>query len=351
VDPAPDTATSRPTARESWLKKLLGEEFEGGPPITSVEMIPARRAALSLDSLNQGLPELDQLVEGVELRKRRDGVLTAEVHVPKGSGPFPTVLYMHGGAWCVWSARDVRRIASQIAARGYLVVNLDYGLAPELPYPCAVEDAIYGARWATLNAERWGGDASRISVGGDSCGATLACAAIAYLSGNEAEIDQGDLANVPVSFSAALLFYGVYDFRARLGLRDTTPGTMEIMHNLAYLGTHFLAKHLDPLVSPWYAQNLDRFPPVYITCGAQDALLPDSLAMAGRFADAGVSTTVSVVEGRDHEFLMLDPALPDLADEWERLLGWLDRHAALREADASQASALTRGVTPACATS
>jgi acetyl esterase len=319
--------------KESWLKKLLGDTFQGGPPITSVEMIPARRAALSLDSLNQDLPDLQELVEGVELRDRRDGILTAEVLVPKGAGPFPTVLYMHGGAWCVWTARDVRRIAAQIAARGYLVVNLDYGLAPELPYPCAVEDAIYAARWATLNAGRWGGEASSISLGGDSCGATLACAAIAYLSGYDAEVDEGDLAGVPVSFSAALLLYGVYDFRARLALRDTTPGTMEIMHNLAYLGTHFLSKHLDPLVSPWYAPNLDRFPPVYITCGAEDALLPDSLRMAGKFADAGVSTTVSVVEGRDHEYLMLDPQLPDLADEWERMLSWLDRHASLPDAE------------------
>jgi acetyl esterase/lipase len=137
-----DTPTGRPAVRESWLKKLLGEEFKGGPPITAVEMIPARRAALSLNSLNQDLPELDRLVESVELRRRRDGMLTAEVYVPKGPGPFPTVLYMHGGAWCVWSARDLRRIATQIAAHGYLVVNLDYGLAPELPYPCAVEDAI-----------------------------------------------------------------------------------------------------------------------------------------------------------------------------------------------------------------
>ena len=318
-----------PANKENWLKKLLGEGLQDDGPVTSVEMIPARRAARCLDSLNQGLPELDQLVEGVELRERRNGVLTAEVYVPKGSGPFPTVLYMHGGAWCMWSARDVRRIATHIAAHGYLVVNLDYGLAPELPYPCAVEDAIFGARWATLNAGRWGGDASSISVGGDSCGATLACAAIAYLSGYRAKIDEGDLAGVPVSFSAALLLYGVYDFRARLGLPDLNPGTTEIMQNLAYLGTHFLSKHLDPLVSPWYAPNLDRFPPVHMTCGAEDALLPDSLAMAGRFADAGVSTTVSVVEGRDHEYLMLDPELPDLAEEWKRLLGWLDQHASL----------------------
>src|SRR5579862_1860359 len=132
-----------PSPRESWLKKLLGDAFQGGPPITSIEMIPARRAALRLDALNRELPDLSEIVEGVVLRERRDDALTAEILVPRGPGPFPTVVYMHGGAWCVWNARDVRRIAAQIATRGYLVVNVDYGLAPEHPYPCAVEDTIY----------------------------------------------------------------------------------------------------------------------------------------------------------------------------------------------------------------
>jgi acetyl esterase len=313
--------------RESWLKKLLGDAFQGGPPITSTEMIPARREALHLDSLNEGLPPLAAIDEGIVLRERRGGQLTAEVLVPEGSGPFPMVVYMHGGAWCVWGARDVRRIAAQIAARGYLVVNLDYGLAPEHPYPCAVEDAVYAARWAARNAARWNGRNDGLVIGGDSAGATLACSAIAFLDGCPGELDEGELAGVEVDFAAALLLYGIYDFRARLGWRDTTPGTMEIMHNLAYLGTHFLSKHLDPLVSPWYAPNLDRFPPVYLTCGSDDALLPDTLTMTGRFADRGVPTTLSVLPGRDHEFLMLDPGLPDVGAEWQRMLDWLDRTA------------------------
>src|SRR5207237_7451526 len=109
--------------------------------------------------------------------------LTAEIYVPEGEGPFPTMLYMHGGAWCVWSPRDVRRTAMRIAAAGTLVVNLDYGLAPEHPFPWAVEDAIYGARWAALNASRYGGTNDAIAIGGDSAGATLSGAAAVYLGG------------------------------------------------------------------------------------------------------------------------------------------------------------------------
>jgi acetyl esterase len=324
------TRPHRPDER-SWLAKLLGPQFKGGPPITDVAMIPERRKAIDLSAINTNLPSLAATHE-VTLRERDGTALTAEVYVPHGDGPFPTMLWMHGGAWCVWRPADVRRTAMQIAAGGHVVVSLDYGLAPERKYPWAVEDAIYGARWTAQNATRYGGHAGQISIGGDSCGATLACGAISFLHGLDPPIalDEGDLAGAPVDFTAALLAYGVYDFAARMHERDTTPGTIEIMFNLAYLGTHFLTRHRDPLVSPIYAPNLDRFPPVYLNSGIEDALLPQSLAMTAAFAEANVPTTLSVVDGVDHEFLQLEPSTPAVRDEWERIHRWLVEHAGAR---------------------
>jgi acetyl esterase len=317
----------------SWLAKLLGPQFSGGPPITDVAMIPERRKAIDLASINTDLPSLAACHEAVTLRERDGTTLAAEIYVPHGAGPFPTLMWIHGGAWCVWSAAAVRRTATQIAAQGHLVVSLDYGLAPERPFPWAVEDAIYGARWAAVNAPAYNGIAGAVAIGGDSAGATLSCGAIAFLLGLEGEtaIDEGDLAGVEVEFTAALLAYGVYDFAARMRERDTTPGTTEIMLNLAYLGTHFLAKHRDPLVSPILAANLAEFPPVYLNCGIEDALLPQSLAMTAAFAQAGVPATLSVLDGVDHEFLQLDPSLPVVAEEWERIHRWLARQTSAGE--------------------
>lgn len=286
-------------------------------------MIPQRRAAIDLSSINRDLPHVARTVEGVLIRRRATYDVTAEVYVPEGRAPFPSMLYMHGGAYCVWSAKDVRRIAMRLAAAGHVVLSVDYGLAPEHPFPHAVEDAVYASRWLTRNAAVFGGAGGSIAIGGDSCGAALACAAILFLGDLEATIDEGDLAGVPVEFSAALLHCGGYDFASRLGERETTPGTTEIMLNLAYLGTRFLAYHRDPLVSPRLAPNLDRFPPVYLNVGSDDALLRQSLQMCQTLAERAVPTTLSVVEGVDHEFLMLDPALPHVDAEWQRLLTWL----------------------------
>jgi acetyl esterase len=334
--------------KPSWIAKLLGDAYKPGTPITDVDAIPARREAIGMASINQDLPDLAAIHEDVVLRERDGRRLTAEIYVPNGEGPFPTVAFFHGGAWCVWSPADVRRTATRIAAAGHLVVSVDYGLAPECKYPVAVEDALYGTRWAVAHGAEYGGDGGPIVVAGDSAGATLSCGVISYLAGMPGrELDEGDLAGQAVDFSAALLLYGVYDFGTKMLQRDTTPGTTEIMFNLAYLGTNFLKFHAEPLVSPMRAPNLDSFPPVYLNVGAEDALLTQSLEMTQAFADAGVSTTLSVVAGVDHEFLQLDPKLPHVADEWSRLLRWLAAHTGAKDVEAALAGLPVAGTVAA----
>jgi acetyl esterase len=324
--------------RLTWLQKIVGAPPPGvvpPPPITSVEMIPQRREALHFDALIRNLPDVGQMHEEVLLRER-DGVrLTAEIYVPDGDGPFPTMLYMHGGAWCVWSARDVRRTAMRIAASGRVVVNLDYGLAPEHPFPWAVEDAIYGARWTALNAAAYGGTNDVIAIGGDSAGANLSVAAIVLLDGgleSGLDVDEGDLRDVPVRFSAALLHCGAFDMRLLVhDERQTTPGTTEVMTYNAYLGSHWTSNLLNPLASPYYAPNLSCLPPSYLNCGADDPILAQTLRMTEKLAQAGVPVSASVVPGLDHDFFLMEED-PAVEREWERTLAWLGAHTALRAA-------------------
>jgi acetyl esterase/lipase len=317
----------------TWLQKIVGPPPPGAkppPPIISIEMIPQRREALHFDALVRNLPEVGQIHENVVLRERAGHRLTAEIYVPEGDGPFPTMLYMHGGAWCVWSARDVRRTAMRIVASGMVVVNLDYGLAPERPFPWAVEDAIYGARWAAANAAEYGGTNDVISIGGDSAGANLAVAAITFLDGglgSTRDLDEGDLRGAAVRFSAALLHCGAFDLRALVhDERQTTPGTTEIMTFSAYLGSHWIANLLDPLASPYYAPNLACLPPSYLNVGADDPILAQTLIMTEQLAQAGVHVTTSVVPGLDHDFFLVDGDAA-VEREWDRTLAWLDQHA------------------------
>lgn len=311
-------------ARPSWIARLFSAPKPPGPPIVSVDMIPQRRAFFDWSELNQDLPSLKEFHQSVEIGELSGRRLTAEVYVPNGAGPHGAMLYLHGGAFCTLSPVHLRKLAMRFAANGFVVVNLDFSLAPERPFPRAVEDSIFAARWITRHARQYGWDGKRLLIGGDSSGANLAAATAAFLTGSKTEpVQEGELANVPVNLTGLVLLYGLYDFQQRLTEPSTTIGTTEIMSNLAYLGTHFLSHHKNPLVSPIRASSLAKFPPSYLCCGAWDATLGQSLSMTRALADLDVPVTLSVVPGMDHEFLLVADKEPLAAQELQRILAWM----------------------------
>jgi acetyl esterase/lipase len=107
-------------------------------------------------------------------RTARRRTLKARIYRPKGAGPFPALLDLHGGAW-----NNKDRLANEtmdraVASSGVLVVAIDMTLAPEAPYPASVQDANYGVRWVKSRATPWGGDPSTLGILGSSTGGHIA---------------------------------------------------------------------------------------------------------------------------------------------------------------------------------
>jgi acetyl esterase len=139
------------------------------------DIVAQRRAWEELAKVyNRDLPAIGDLQKNIELRAG----LRADVAIPKGAGPHPVVIYLHGGGWAFGSPTSFRKLGMQFAEAGYLTVILDYRLAPEHPFPAALEDTMFAIGWAAENARRWNGDGARIAIGGDSAGANLALSAI-----------------------------------------------------------------------------------------------------------------------------------------------------------------------------
>lgn len=103
--------------------------------------------------------------------------LLADVYRPAGAGPFPSVLLIHGGAWKSGDRAQVAGLAERIAARGYLVVNTTYRLAPEFTFPAQLLDVQQALRWMHQAGPAWGVDAARIGTFGYSAGGHLAALA------------------------------------------------------------------------------------------------------------------------------------------------------------------------------
>jgi acetyl esterase/lipase len=119
--------------------------------------------------------QFDLTVTEVEFRRNSAGrMLMARIYQPKGPGPFPTILDLHGGAWNRKDRHAEEPMDRALAASGLLVVAVDLTLAPEAPYPACVQDANYAVRWLKANAATWNGDTAKIGVYGSSSGGHVA---------------------------------------------------------------------------------------------------------------------------------------------------------------------------------
>jgi acetyl esterase len=177
------------------------------------DIVAQRRAWEELATVyNHELPTIGGLEQNVELRPG----LCADIAVPKGAGRHPVVVYLHGGGWAFGSPASFRKLGMQFAEAGYLTIILDYRLAPEHPFPSALEDAIFAIGWAADNARRWNGDGWRIAIGGDSAGANLAVSAITSSAAGLRSLVRG-----------AVLFYGAYDLGATAERTSSLPGLQE----------------------------------------------------------------------------------------------------------------------------
>jgi acetyl esterase len=119
--------------------------------------------------------KVDITVSEVEFRRNTAGrMLMARIYQPKGAGPFPTMLDLHGGAWNAKDRHAEEPMDRALAASGVLVVAIDMTLAPEAPYPACIQDANYGVRWLKSRAASWSGDPSKIGIYGSSSGGHVA---------------------------------------------------------------------------------------------------------------------------------------------------------------------------------
>ena len=252
----------------------LLETLRSAPPAHSIAELRAILDA-SVELVNANPPA----VAAVHVRVDVVPGVHADVVVPPGDPPFPVLIYLHGGGWSIGSAASHAKLARQLCVGAEsVVVNVDYRLAPEHPFPIPLDDCIAAARWARDQVRRYGGDPERMAIGGDSAGANLSAAVINAL-GSE------------IGWRAALLLYGGFDLVAsRRDYDRYAPEEDPVLpkHAMDLMLAAYLsggASADDPRVSPLKA-DLGRFPPACLVCGTWDPLLGESLAMHDRLQRA-----------------------------------------------------------------
>lgn len=228
---------------------------------------------------------------------------------PEDDGDF--VIYCHGGGFCVGSADSRRKLGGHLARHlRASVVVMDYRLAPEHPFPAAIEDsvAVYRALRAALP------DGRRIVMAGDSAGGNLAIATALKLR---------DLGEPPpagiIAFSPWLDMQNSGETIETNSSTDylVNRGTVENMAATYLAG----ASPIDPLANPLKA-DLAGLPPVYVNAGSSEALLSDTIRFGDAAKEAGVDVTVSIVDGMQHVFPVLAGRAPVVDDEIAKIAAW-----------------------------
>jgi len=267
------------------------------------------RASIRGASLQLAAPSSD--VHDVVDRKMpvQDGEIGLRIYTPRPAedGPWPIVVHFHGAGFVAGDLDTHDSIARfHCHHADAVVIAVDYRLAPEHPFPAAVEDAYAAVEWAAAHARELDGDAGRLAVIGDSAGANLA-AVVCQLA---------QARNGPrIAFQA--LVYPVIDFRpeatypsaAQFGGGDFFLSNRDLEFFRSCYLTDVPQQASDPRVSPLLG-DLAGLPPALLVTAGCDPLHDEGKAYADRLAAAGVPVEYRCYESTVHAFMSFARALP-----------------------------------------
>ena len=250
------------------------------------------------------------------------GEIPVRVYIPVKETNVPVVIFYHGGGWATGSVEFYDNVTRALANKsGFIVVSVDYRLAPENPFPAAIDDAYAALEWVAKNAKEIGGDPRRIAVAGDSAGGNLA-AVIAL----KARDENGP----PISFQ--VLIYPVLNV---LSLHTKSydafaKGYYLLKDDMEYFRSLYLPHKKDwtnPYASPLLAKDVSKLPPALIITDEFDILRDEGEAYANRLKETGVPVRLSRYPGMIHGFINVpmiktsEVALDEIAADLKEAFG------------------------------
>lgn len=275
----------------------------GGKPIETLDAPEARKQPTPTDAVKallteQGKPTApDPAVASADRTiQTSTGSMPARVYTPKsGTGPFPVIVYYHGGGWVI-ANKDVydggARALSKLA--NAVVVSVDYRLGPENKFPAAHDDAYAAYQWAVANASSIKGDPKKIAVAGESAGGGLAVATAIMARDKKAQMPVAVVSVYPIAGTDTTTASYVENANAKPLNRAMMSWFFEMYLN----GPQDRA---DPRVN-LVAADLAGLPPVTIINAQIDPLRSDGEMLAEKLRAAGVTVDQKTYPGVAHEF-------------------------------------------------
>ena len=226
----------------------------------------------------------------------------ARLYLPEGAGPWPTLVYLHGGGFVIGDLDTHDQTCRQICRDAETaVLAVDYRLAPEHPFPAAVDDAVAAVRWAAEHKAELGG-AEVLAVGGDSAGGNLSAVAAQTVP---------DLLDAQVLIFPPTHMLGDYASRA-----ENAQGYFLEKPLLEWFAVNYVGEHTDlddPRLSP-YLGDVTGVPPALVVTVEYDPLRDEGEAYADKLEAAGVPVDRVRYDGLVHGFIDMGAMSPAAAE-------------------------------------
>ena len=289
-------------APDAQMKAVLDElaAFEA-PPIEKQSPFNARNNPTLASAVmgllaKQGKPAVE-MVQDVshQLIPRPEGDILARIYRPKGNGPFPVLVYFHGGGWVIANLDTYDASCRALTnAANCIVVSVAYRQAPEYKFPAAVEDAYAATQWVLSNTATIKGDPKRVAVGGESAGGNLAAVTCLMARDRKGRMPLHQMLIYPVTNYA----FDTPSYRENANAKPLNQAMMQ------WFWGYYLRNEADgqnPYASPLRA-NLRGLPSATVITAEIDPLRREGQAYAQRLREAGCSVRATNYLGVTHEF-------------------------------------------------
>jgi len=252
----------------------------------------------------------------------------ARLYQPAGSGSFPAVVQVHGGAWNAKDRTDGQHTSLDLAAAGIVVLSIDFRNAPEAPYPASMQDINLGIRWLKTHARKFGSAPERVGVYGTSSGGHQAL--LAALRPDDPRYRALPLAEAPET-DARLAFvvsgWPVLFPLERLKLARAAGNQDLIKSHATFFGDEATQLEATPALAIERGEKL-HFPPALVFQGDRDqwTTVAQAEQLAARYRAAGGNMELLLLPGERHTFLNEHPFSPNSIKTFEAVKGFIKKH-------------------------
>jgi acetyl esterase/lipase len=267
-------------------------------------------------------------VEDVEYQRAGGQALLARLYRPRGGGPFPALIEVHGGAWISGDRLNNAILDEQLARAGIVVAALDFRMPPAHRYPAAVADVHRGLRWLKANAARFGSAPERVGALGTSSGAQfLFCAALKPDDPRYAALAGDDAFGARPAFLVSC--WGVLDPTARYRMAREKQIQRFLDAHAAFFGDEATMDDGNP--QRMLDSGMRNLPPALLIQGMADDNLDHAIAdrFAASYRQAGGAAELEKFAGEPHMFITKAPTAPNSVAATGRIVDFVRRYGAL----------------------